>query len=537
MVYVVGRRVLLGVLCLYIGCLLLSRPVLDAQEVLRVEIVALRASVTRRMFGWCVCALLGISIGVLLSLLPLLLGTYLFGVSFIDFYNTFLRFKWLDWRHELDSQVYAAVHRKASGLSAMIVGLFPRLGGSLVAVVHALVCIKRDAAFEVAGMSFVVILFYLAIATTLLLVMMRLKTKSGDALGRLSLKAHEMLLNCEAITVYNSLDVELDEFDECCSDVVHALRKEWVVCHLKSVADAVFDVISRVCLVKTSSGLYGDDLFAIRKSVEVTLPRMKLAHGFLLDFECVCASSAFYLGQRMDGFEVEDSDEKVDKHVFERALDVRCVSCEHQGKPVLSDITVCIPYGQKVAVTGLNGVGKSTFVKVLLGLYRHGGKVLVDGMDIDLLTRRSMSSLFSYIPQTPVLFRDTVLENLRCFNKKISSEEVFNRCVELGLDSELQKLGYGSVVDETVTPAQTQMIFFAREVIRDRPILVMDEPTSMMDEVCEKEVFGYVFNEMTEKTVICVVHNPDLLCLFDRVLVFKDGGCYDCGSPRVEGVT
>lgn len=199
------------------------------------------------------------------------------------------------------------------------------------------------------------------------------------------------------------------------------------------------------------------------------------------------------------------------------------------GDAVLFEgFTIRIAKGEKIAVTGRNGSGKSTIIKTLLGFRGYEGSISIDGVQISSINENALRAMISYVPQEPHLLDATVWENLTYGARNLSEDEVVKVCMRCGTHSFFMGLsnGYSTRVGEGgryLSGGQCQLLNFMRAVMKDAPIFVLDEPTSNLDYTASRELIDLVFSVLRDKTVILTTHDPSLLSHFDRIVNIKDG--------------
>jgi len=185
---------------------------------------------------------------------------------------------------------------------------------------------------------------------------------------------------------------------------------------------------------------------------------------------------------------------------------------------------------------GFSGSGKSTFVNLMLRLFEpDSGVIAVDGQDILAVTQDSLRENISMIPQDPMLFHRSLMENIRYGRLDASDEDVIEaarkaQAHEFILQTEE---GYASPVGERgvkLSGGQRQRIAIARAILKNAPILVLDEATSALDSVTERKIQQGLDYLMKGKTVVVVAHRLSTISHMDRVLVFEEGRIIEDGS-------
>jgi len=192
------------------------------------------------------------------------------------------------------------------------------------------------------------------------------------------------------------------------------------------------------------------------------------------------------------------------------------------------NVSFTIKPGEKVAIIGKIGSGKSTIAKLLLGLYEPTeGEILIDGIDIKQINPADLRRNLSYVAQDITLFRGTLKDNLVIRAPHVGDEEILKAseiaCVNEFTDT--HPLGYEMQVGEGgngLSGGQRQSISIARSLLVDSPIILFDEPTSMMDSQTERKVMKNINENIKDKTLILITHKNSLLDSANRVIVMHN---------------
>ena len=199
------------------------------------------------------------------------------------------------------------------------------------------------------------------------------------------------------------------------------------------------------------------------------------------------------------------------------------------AKVLFSNKSVTIEPGQKVGLVGYSGSGKSTFVSLILRLYEvNEGHIMIDGQDIKDITQDSLHAAISMIPQDPSLFHRTLMDNIRYGRIDATNNEVIEAALLAHAHEFINQLpqGYQSLVGERgvkLSGGQRQRIAIARAILKNAPILILDEATSQLDSVTESIIQDSLLRIMQDKTTIVIAHRLSTLLLMDRILVFDEG--------------
>lgn len=209
-----------------------------------------------------------------------------------------------------------------------------------------------------------------------------------------------------------------------------------------------------------------------------------------------------------------------------------------QNRDVFNQLNITIPGGQKIGLVGFSGSGKSTFVNLILRFYDiQSGRILIDHQDISEITQDSLRSQIAMIPQEPALFHRTLMENIRYGRLEATDEEVIQASKLAHCHEFIEKLddGYHALVGERgikLSGGQRQRIAIARAMLKNAPILILDEATSSLDSVTEKLIQESLHTLMQGRTTIVVAHRLSTLADMDKILVFHKGNIIEEGSKE-----
>ena len=204
-------------------------------------------------------------------------------------------------------------------------------------------------------------------------------------------------------------------------------------------------------------------------------------------------------------------------------------------KPTITNFQAEAKSGQKIAIVGPTGAGKTTMVNLLMKFYDiDSGDILIDGVSTKDLTRENIHSLFTMVLQDTWLFEGTIKENIIYNREGISDEEVYNVCKKIGLDHFIRTLpnGYDTIISEndSVSQGQRQLLTIARSMLSHTPFLILDEATSNVDTRTE-ELVQSAMDKLTEgKTSFIIAHRLSTIRNADLILVMQDGNIIETGN-------
>ena len=225
-------------------------------------------------------------------------------------------------------------------------------------------------------------------------------------------------------------------------------------------------------------------------------------------------------------------DDAPDAHPLARArgdLEMSGVTFRYGADPVLVDVTLKIPAGQSVALVGPSGAGKSTFVNLVPRFFDpQQGSILIDGHDLRQVRQADLRANIALVSQEPVLFNESILENIRLGRPTATDTEVHAAARLAGAFEfiEAQPEGFLTKVGERggrLSGGQRQRVSIARAFLKDAPILILDEATSALDTDTERSIQQSLALLMRGRTTLIVAHRFSTIRDVDRVLVFDDG--------------
>lgn len=244
-------------------------------------------------------------------------------------------------------------------------------------------------------------------------------------------------------------------------------------------------------------------------------------------------------------FEFLDEKEMTDEKDVKKHLDKSKVKGEIEFKHVkfsydntreiIKDFSVHVKPGEKVAIVGPTGAGKTTMVNLLMKFYEiNDGDILIDGVSIHDLSRENIHELFCMVLQDTWLFEGTILDNIKFNKENVTEEEIWNSCKTVGVDHFIKTLpgGLHSEIGDTdtVSGGEKQLLTIARGMLEDAPFLILDEATSNVDTRTE-ELVQQAMDKLTEgKTSFIIAHRLSTIKNADIILVMKDGNIIETGN-------
>ncbi len=208
----------------------------------------------------------------------------------------------------------------------------------------------------------------------------------------------------------------------------------------------------------------------------------------------------------------------------------------NQTRRVLRDMSFVIEPGEKIALVGPSGAGKSTITKLLFRFYDvERGKILVGNQIIAKVTQESLRANIALVPQEPILFHRSIMDNIRYGRREATDEEVMEAAKKAHAHEFIEGLqdGYNTYVGERgvkLSGGERQRVAIARAILKNAPILVLDEATSSLDSESEALIQEALSELMRDKTTIVIAHRLSTIMKMDRILVIDNGQVVDSGT-------
>jgi ATP-binding cassette subfamily B protein len=205
-------------------------------------------------------------------------------------------------------------------------------------------------------------------------------------------------------------------------------------------------------------------------------------------------------------------------------------------RPILQNLSFSVPPGKTVAIVGPSGAGKSTISRLLFRFYEvNGGRILIDGQDIGLVTQESLRAAIGMVPQDTVLFNDTIRYNIRYGRPDASDAEVEAAARMAQIHDFVMSLpkGYDSLVGERglkLSGGEKQRVSIARTILKGPPILILDEATSALDSFTENQIQDALRKVSENRTTLVIAHRLSTVVDADEILVLDRGQAVERGT-------
>ena len=288
--------------------------------------------------------------------------------------------------------------------------------------------------------------------------------------------------------------------------------------------------------VSTGALLPGGIQSIIQYSKQFSMPISQLANEYTNILTAVAgAERVFEVLESPD--EVNEGKTSIREEDISGNIDFNNIDFSYvPEKPVLCDFNLSVRSGQKIAIVGATGSGKTTVVNLLTRFYdQNSGTIMLDGVDIRDIPKEQLRSYIAIVLQDTVLFSDTIDANIRYGNTEATAEEVEKAARTANAHSFIKHLpeGYNTVLSESgsnLSQGQRQLLSIARAVLADPKILILDEATSSVDTRTEMKIQSAMFALMKGRTSLIIAHRLSTIIDADVIVVVKDGRVVEKGS-------
>ena len=362
-------------------------------------------------------------------------------------------------------------------------------------------------------------------------------------LGKLNGHIEEIYSGLNVVKVYNGKDESDKKFDELNKSVYECNRKSQFLSGLMMPIMNFIGNFGYVAVCIVGALLVSKDMITFGVIIAFityvrlfTNPLSQIAQGLTSLQSTAAASERVFEFLEEPELEKENVTKTLDKAKAKGEVEFNHVKFGYDSdKIIIRDFNAKIKPGQKVAIVGPTGAGKTTMVNLLMRFYEiNSGDIKIDGVNIKDLSRENIHDLFTMVLQDTWLFNGTVKENIVYNNENVTNEEVIDVCKKVGVHHFIKTLpnGYDSVLSDidSVSSGQRQLLTIARGMIDHKPLLILDEATSNVDTRTE-ELVQKAMDKLSEgKTSFIIAHRLSTIKNADLILVMKDGNIIEQGN-------
>jgi len=387
------------------------------------------------------------------------------------------------------------------------------------------------------------VLFFIILSLLLSPRISVLSNTAAEKRAQVSGEAVDIFSNMTSVRFFNGYTKEHEHVGHSLQKFVVACRKrDWLFFRIKSLQELSFVAFQALCLYWLVFGLQdnhvtvGDFALVIAVNISIVDCLWELSRDF--------NQFAEYIGNVSQGLHIINMPSDIQDKPYAKELVVtqgriefdKVHFCYNNAAPLFQDKSVIIEPGQKVGLVGYSGSGKTTFVNLILRLFDiASGTITIDGQNIADVTQASLCNAISIIPQDLPLFNRTVMENIRYARSDATDAEVFaaakkalvQPCMMRLVEDPQERIGERGT---KLSGGQRQRIAIARAILKNAPILILDEATSQLDSVTEMLIQDRLWDLMHDKTALVIAHRLATLLHMDRILVFDQGRIIEDGT-------
>lgn len=393
---------------------------------------------------------------------------------------------------------------------------------------------------------YILFLWFIAFASFSIWMSAQLVHKSHDhasSESQLSGQLVDSLANQSNIRIFSRKIYEVERMNHFFRLVQRAFqRKELFIvllcCAQGGMIAVMMGLASFTLIHLYSKGLVSIGDFALILGISMELGHMMWYTMYQVDqFNQALGKAKQSLNALVIPHEIKNKNNASQLVVTQGKIEFSKVKFHYQGGySLFQNKSVTIAGGQKVGLVGYSGSGKSTFVNLILRLYELvDGEILIDGQNLSDVTQESLRQAIAMIPQDPTLFHRSLMDNIRYGKTEASDEEVILASKKAHAHEFISLLpeGYETLVGERgvkLSGGQRQRIAIARAILKNAPILMLDEATSQLDSITESNIQDSLWILMQGKTTLIVAHRLSTLLQMDRILVFDKGHIVEDGT-------
>lgn len=366
-----------------------------------------------------------------------------------------------------------------------------------------------------------------------------------DELGNINGHIEEMYSGHEVVKAYNGTKEAVAKFDEINDKLYKSARKSQF---LSGLMPPIMSFIGNfgyvaVCIVGALLVMNDKITFGVIVAFMIyvrlfTNPLTQIAQVTTSLQSTAAASERVFAFLEEEEMTLEDAPKSLKREDAKGNIEFKNVTFGYdESKIVIKNFSASCKAGEKIAIVGPTGAGKTTMVNLLMKFYDvTNGDILIDGINTKDLSRENVHDLFCMVLQDTWLFNGTIAENIRYNNDNISDDDIKKVCKVVGLDHYIKSLpqGYDTVLSEveSLSAGQKQLLTIARAMLENKPFLILDEATSSVDTRTE-ELVQKAMDELTKgKTSFIIAHRLSTIRNANLILVMKDGNIIEQGTHK-----
>lgn len=361
--------------------------------------------------------------------------------------------------------------------------------------------------------------------------------ESAKADTKVTAKLADSITNSVNVKLFAALPFEVKQFKAVTGDWFFKKKRAWMIDAHVSTAQFLFMIVLEVSVLYVAIQLWGKgmitlgDFFLIQTYILEMFRELWMFGRNIRQVYENLADAEEMTEILSTPHEVKDRLKAKNIHITSGRVEFKKVRFAYSEaeEAVIKDLSFIVKPGEKIALIGPSGGGKSTIVKLILRLFDlQKGQILIDNQDIAKVKQSSLRQQITLVPQEPILFHRTLLENIRYGRRDASEKEVLLAAKMAHCDEFIQKFpqGYHTYVGERgvkLSGGQRQRVAIARAILSNAPILILDEATSSLDSESEVLIQQALENLIRQKTTFLIAHRLSTIMNADRIFVLKEG--------------
>ena len=363
----------------------------------------------------------------------------------------------------------------------------------------------------------------------------RISTKSQESMGDISVILHETISGSRIVKAFGMEEYEKERFNRENIRYFRYLMKSVMV---RALSSPMMEFLGGIAIVFVI--LYGG--YRVIQGVSTPGEFFSFLGALLLLYEPIkrlsrvnnvvqegiaAATRIYDILDTSPG--IQDEPDAIHLPPIQRELELRNVQFRYENEPVLKDINLKVSAGEVIAIVGVSGAGKSTLVDLIPRFYEvSDGAVFIDGINVRNVTMNSLRNQIGIVTQQTILFNDTVRNNIAYGDINKSDAEIIAAARAANAYDFIMKMdqGFGTLIGEQgarLSGGERQRLCIARALLKNAPILILDEATSSLDSEAELEVQKALENLMAGRTTLVIAHRLSTIHNADRIVVISNG--------------